>query len=72
MQSETPFANDDWRCKKMSEIENDAAEDVSYEDNEKHVVRRRANGRATRLKILARELARSSLKKALTASPSTA
>ncbi len=37
----------------MSEIENDAAEDVSYEDNEKHVVRRRANGRATRLKILA-------------------
>lgn len=53
MQSETPFANDDWRCKKMSEIENDAAEDVSYEDNEKHVVRRRANGRATRLKILA-------------------
>ena len=37
----------------MSEIENDAAEDVSYEDNEKHVVRRRANGRTTRLKILA-------------------
>ena len=34
MQSETPFANDDWRCKKMSEIENDAAEDISYEDNE--------------------------------------
>lgn len=71
MQSETPFANDDWRCKKMSEIENDAAEDVSYEDNEKHVVRRRANGRATRLKI-SLQLARSSLKKALTASPSTA
>lgn len=67
MQSETPFANDDWRCKKMSEIENDAAEDVSYEDNEKHVVRRRANGRASSL-----QLARSSLKKALTASPSTA
>ena len=53
MQSETPFANDDWSCKKLSEIDNDAAEDVSYEDNEKHVVRRRAYGRATRRKIRA-------------------
>ena len=55
----------------MSEIENDAAEDVSYEDNEKHIVRRRANGRATSSRS-SLQLARSSLKKALTASPSTA